>query len=406
MIPITRPAASSSAPPELPGEIAASTWMGSTSARDCAAERGICRLSAETIPAVTVPSKPRGLPIASTGSPGRGSSVRYSGTGSPPRAVRTTARSVTASVARTVPGDGVPSAKLMVTSVASPTTCWLVMTTTCCVGSPPRPASRRHRHLHGRDAGRVAPVLSPARRCAVAQHPAWTWGERIQPRPWWVRRRCRKRPRRRCLPGRQVPPPSPSCRTGWLRRSPHHRRPPQGRRTGSRCRYPAGGPGPTCVPSSTASAPPSPRRLSDTATRRCCARRADSGTGRRICPQRGRCPRCAHRCSPRLLRRRGLYRRAGRSRRNRRARLRRPVPPLFRRRRQPDIAIHLWSGPARPHGLPPPPHDVAVMQFSAGSVRFVVRCRHELGRRDGSGLRCSAQVDRPEVSTPERGERR
>jgi hypothetical protein len=62
------------------------------------------------MPALTVPSNPSGLPIASTASPGRGSSVRYSGTGSPPRSVRITARSVISSAASTVPPDEVPSA--------------------------------------------------------------------------------------------------------------------------------------------------------------------------------------------------------------------------------------------------------------------------------------------------------
>ena len=62
LMPITRPAASSSGPPELPGLIAASVWMTLSIAKPLGA--WIWRCSAETTPVVSVRSSPNGLPIA------------------------------------------------------------------------------------------------------------------------------------------------------------------------------------------------------------------------------------------------------------------------------------------------------------------------------------------------------
>ena len=65
-MPITWPSMLNSGPPELPRLIAASVWMKSS--------YGPWRMSrprAETMPAVTVPPRPNGLPIASTQSPTR-----------------------------------------------------------------------------------------------------------------------------------------------------------------------------------------------------------------------------------------------------------------------------------------------------------------------------------------------
>ena len=67
LIPITRPSASSSGPPELPLLIAASVWIAPS--RPKLAGDWIVRSSALTIPLVTVPARPNGLPIAITGSP-------------------------------------------------------------------------------------------------------------------------------------------------------------------------------------------------------------------------------------------------------------------------------------------------------------------------------------------------
>ena len=66
-MPITRPSASSSGPPELPGLIAASVWMASPIS-NCVSER-IVRSSAEITPIESDWRSPNGLPIAATGSP-------------------------------------------------------------------------------------------------------------------------------------------------------------------------------------------------------------------------------------------------------------------------------------------------------------------------------------------------
>ena len=67
LMPITRPLASSSGPPELPGLIAASVWITLLIVNPLGAL--ISRWRAETIPVVTVRSSPNGFPIATTGSP-------------------------------------------------------------------------------------------------------------------------------------------------------------------------------------------------------------------------------------------------------------------------------------------------------------------------------------------------
>ena len=67
VIPITRPAASSSGPPELPGLIAASVWITWSMEKPLGASMRRCR--ADTTPVVRVRSRPKGLPIAIVGSP-------------------------------------------------------------------------------------------------------------------------------------------------------------------------------------------------------------------------------------------------------------------------------------------------------------------------------------------------
>ena len=69
LMPITSPDDATSGPPELPGFSAASVWITSSIRRPCR-ERSD-RPSAETTPAVTVDSKPSGLPIAMTRWPRR-----------------------------------------------------------------------------------------------------------------------------------------------------------------------------------------------------------------------------------------------------------------------------------------------------------------------------------------------
>src|SRR5581483_9158234 len=68
LIPITRPKASNSGPPELPWLIGASTWIASTRLY-CEVSDSIERKVAETTPIASEFSLPNGLPIAATGSP-------------------------------------------------------------------------------------------------------------------------------------------------------------------------------------------------------------------------------------------------------------------------------------------------------------------------------------------------
>ena len=69
LTPTTSPIDETSGPPELPGFSAASVWMTSSIVRPVLAR--IERPSADTTPAVTVDSKPSGLPIATTSCPRR-----------------------------------------------------------------------------------------------------------------------------------------------------------------------------------------------------------------------------------------------------------------------------------------------------------------------------------------------
>ena len=64
-MPTSSPSSPTSAPPELPGLMAASVWMKSSSLSRLMPERP----SALTIPEVTVCCRPKGLPIAITKSP-------------------------------------------------------------------------------------------------------------------------------------------------------------------------------------------------------------------------------------------------------------------------------------------------------------------------------------------------
>ncbi len=70
-MPTTAPVPSTSAPPELPGLIAASVWIASRYGvgEPSSPDSGPARSRAETMPAVTVPASPSGEPIAMTGSP-------------------------------------------------------------------------------------------------------------------------------------------------------------------------------------------------------------------------------------------------------------------------------------------------------------------------------------------------
>ena len=112
LTPITRPLASSSGPPELPGLIAASVC--STPEIGKPLGDWISRSSAEMMPVVTVPDRPNGLPIAIAASPGRSADefASWSGFVSPETLVgstSSTARSVEASEPISLAGSALPS---------------------------------------------------------------------------------------------------------------------------------------------------------------------------------------------------------------------------------------------------------------------------------------------------------
>src|SRR5829696_1834070 len=129
-MPTTWPRPLTRAPPELPGEMAASVWMRSTSERmPCSAEPGISRCRPEMMPAVMVFWNPSGLPIATASSPTAGSCCWKVAGWRSLRSTSTTARSVSGSVARTRPSARRPSKKATSTVRTFPTT-WALVTTT------------------------------------------------------------------------------------------------------------------------------------------------------------------------------------------------------------------------------------------------------------------------------------
>src|SRR5664279_5583373 len=89
LTPITCPELSASAPPLFPGLSAASVWITSSTTRP--ARVGRERPSADTMPAVTLPASPSGLPNATTSCPTRSlaASPSSTGGGTAPRALRT-----------------------------------------------------------------------------------------------------------------------------------------------------------------------------------------------------------------------------------------------------------------------------------------------------------------------------
>src|SRR5437762_5430013 len=129
LMPTTAPDASSSAPPELPGDMAASVWIRLATFGEPWPDAGIWRLSPDTTPVVTVLEKPSGLPIATTAAPCRGSCCWKAAAGRLDRSVITTARSLTPSVAVTVPATWLPSDRPTWTARLSPTTCAFVTMT-------------------------------------------------------------------------------------------------------------------------------------------------------------------------------------------------------------------------------------------------------------------------------------
>ena len=123
LMPTRLPLTSTSAPPELPGLMAASVWMKFSKVL----MPSWLRPSALTMPQVTVWPTPNGLPIASTTSPTCSASELPSVmTGSLSSAIFSTARSVSGSVPITLARASRPS--LSCTSISSaPSTTWLLV---------------------------------------------------------------------------------------------------------------------------------------------------------------------------------------------------------------------------------------------------------------------------------------
>ena len=144
LMPTTRPRPLASAPPELPGLRAASVWITFSMIRAGRrpAGAGRARPRAETTPAVTEPSKPCGLPIATTSWPTRSSSASPSSAGaSPPSSARTIARSESGSRPRTEKRSSRPSVNAARPPLAgAATTCAEVRMKPSCVRATPLPA--------------------------------------------------------------------------------------------------------------------------------------------------------------------------------------------------------------------------------------------------------------------------
>ena len=158
LMPTTSPCDDTSGPPELPGLSAASVWIRSSISRPVLARSE--RPSAETTPAVTVDSKPSGLPIAMTSWPRLSRRESPSGANGRVRLslIRTSARSVSGSSPTIWAVRFWPSAVVARMRAAPPTT-WLLVSTSpsgdtitpepvppCralfCAASPARTSSR------------------------------------------------------------------------------------------------------------------------------------------------------------------------------------------------------------------------------------------------------------------------
>src|SRR6478672_1966357 len=139
-MPITRPDRSTSAPPGLPGLIAALVWM--TDERVTPLPSGTLRRTAETMPSVTLERSPRGFPRASAMSPTStcDESENVAGRGRAP-AMRITARSFAASRALAVAGWLSHEAGVTTRRVALPTTCAFVTTSPRASKTTPEPRS-------------------------------------------------------------------------------------------------------------------------------------------------------------------------------------------------------------------------------------------------------------------------
>ena len=122
LMPMTLASASIRGPPELPGLMGASVWMSPVS---MPMGDSISRSSPLTMPAVTVWEMPKGLPMATTGSPTSTvpSAASSAAASSWSVSTATTARSRSGIRPTTRPGSSVPSASFTVRS-SVPATTW------------------------------------------------------------------------------------------------------------------------------------------------------------------------------------------------------------------------------------------------------------------------------------------
>ena len=129
LTPITRPSASSSGPPELPGLIGASVWMTESIWKPSGAS--MWRPVPDTMPAVAVCGSPNGEPIATASWPVvtvlESASSRAVSLPARPGVDGTIARSEEVSTPRTVPVTVRSSANWTCTRSLSPTT-WAFVT--------------------------------------------------------------------------------------------------------------------------------------------------------------------------------------------------------------------------------------------------------------------------------------
>src|SRR6478752_1274481 len=125
LTPTIRPRPSASAPPLFPGLGAASVWITSSTTRPDFV--GNDRPSPDTMPAVTLPARPSGLPTATTSWPTRRSSARpiATGAGTAPRAL-STARSDSTSRPTTSTLTVVPSVNAA-SALLTPATTWALV---------------------------------------------------------------------------------------------------------------------------------------------------------------------------------------------------------------------------------------------------------------------------------------
>ena len=131
LTPITRPLPSSSGPPELPGLIAASVWTALAIGNPFGAS--IVRPSEDTMPVVTVPSRPNGEPMAIAWSPGSSRSESPSSSGfrppwTAPGSTLSTARSLDGSLPISFAGIGLVSTPIRTWNEFAFSTTWSLVT--------------------------------------------------------------------------------------------------------------------------------------------------------------------------------------------------------------------------------------------------------------------------------------